>query len=322
MATKQEKMEAFGQLLDILDELRVKCPWDRKQTNESLRTNTIEETYELCDAIMKDDNNNIKKELGDLLLHIVFYAKIGEEKAAFDIKDVCDSLCQKLIYRHPHVFGNAQAETAGKVEQSWEQLKLKERGGNKTVLEGVPTSLPSVVKAHRIQDKARNVGFDWEQRDQVWDKVHEEFTELKTEIDKMDADKMEAEFGDLFFSLINAARLYKINPDNALERTNQKFPPFQLFGRAYYQRRQVIKGYVFGRNGPDLERSKIERVIKTKGEPTSRRHPSLNLNAKTKSKQKTQIMIIFYFFCFSSFLLSRPLFMKFRTNLYSAFRYL
>ena len=313
MATKQEKMEAFGQLLDILDELRVKCPWDRKQTNESLRTNTIEETYELCDAIMKDDNNNIKKELGDLLLHIVFYAKIGEEKAAFDIKDVCDSLCQKLIYRHPHVFGNAQAETAGKVEQSWEQLKLKEKGGNKTVLEGVPTSLPSVVKAHRIQDKARNVGFDWEQRDQVWDKVHEEFTELKTEIDKMDADKMEAEFGDLFFSLINAARLYKINPDNALE---------QLFGRAYYQRRQVIKGYVFGRNGPDLERSKIERVIKTKGKPTSRRHPSLNLNAKTKSKQKTQIMIIFYFFCFSSFLLSRPLFMKFRTNLYSAFRYL
>ena len=195
MATKQEKMEAFGQLLDILDELRVKCPWDRKQTNESLRTNTIEETYELCDAIMKDDNNNIKKELGDLLLHIVFYAKIGEEKAAFDIKDVCDSLCQKLIYRHPHVFGDAQADTAGKVEQSWEQLKLKEKGGNKTVLEGVPASLPSVVKAHRIQDKARNIGFDWEQRDQVWDKVYEEFTELKTEIDKMDADKMEAEFG-------------------------------------------------------------------------------------------------------------------------------
>ena len=190
MSTKQEKMEAFGQLLDILDELRVKCPWDRKQTNESLRTNTIEETYELCDAIMKDDNNNIKKELGDLLLHIVFYAKIGEEKEAFDIKDVCDSLCQKLIFRHPHVFGDASADTAQKVEQSWEQIKLKEKGGNKTVLEGVPASLPSVVKAHRIQDKARNVGFDWEQRDQVWDKVHEEFTELKAEIDKMDADKI------------------------------------------------------------------------------------------------------------------------------------
>ncbi len=223
MATKEEKMEAFGHLLDILDELRVKCPWDRKQTNESLRTNTIEETYELCDAIMKNDNANIKKELGDLLLHIVFYAKIGEEKKAFDIKDVCDSLCQKLIYRHPHVFGNADADTPQKVEQSWEQLKLKEKGGNKTVLEGVPSALPSIVKAQRIQDKARNVGFDWEQREQVWDKVQEEFTELKTEIEKMDADRMEAEFGDLFFSLINAARLYKINPDNALERTNQKF---------------------------------------------------------------------------------------------------
>ena len=216
-------MEAFGRLLDIMDELRVKCPWDRKQTNESLRTNTIEETYELCDAIMKQDDENIKKELGDLLLHVVFYAKIGEEKEAFDIKKVCDALCDKLIYRHPHVFGEAQAETALKVEQSWEQLKLKEKGGNKTVLEGVPSALPSVVKAHRIQDKARNVGFDWEQREQVWDKVQEEFNELKTEIDRMDPDKMEGEFGDLFFSLINAARLYKINPDNALERTNQKF---------------------------------------------------------------------------------------------------
>lgn len=223
MATKEEKMEAFGHLLDILDELRVKCPWDRKQTNESLRTNTIEETYELCDAIMKNDDVNIKKELGDLLLHVVFYAKIGEEKAAFDIKDVCDSLCRKLIFRHPHVFGDTSADTAQKVEENWEQIKLREKGGNKTVLEGVPSSLPSVVKAHRIQDKARNAGFDWEQREQVWDKVHEEFCELKAEIDRMDADRMEAEFGDLFFSLINAARLYKINPDNALERTNQKF---------------------------------------------------------------------------------------------------
>lgn len=223
MNTKEEKMEAFGRLLDILDELRVKCPWDRKQTNESLRTNTIEETYELCEALMRDDNPNIKKELGDLLLHIVFYAKIGEEKGAFDIKDVCDSLCQKLIYRHPHVFGDVQAETAGKVEQNWEELKLKEKGGNKTVLAGVPNSLPSIVKAHRIQDKARNVGFDWEEKEQVWDKVEEEFNELKSEIAHKDADKMEAEFGDLFFSLINAARLYKINPDNALERTNQKF---------------------------------------------------------------------------------------------------
>lgn len=223
MATKEEKSEAFGQLLDILDELREKCPWDRKQTNESLRTNTIEETYELCDAIMKNDDRNIRKELGDLLLHIVFYAKIGEEKRAFDIKDVCDSLCKKLIFRHPHVFGDVQADTAGKVEQNWEQLKLQEKGGNKTVLGGVPASLPSVIKAQRIQEKARNVGFDWEKREQVWDKVKEEFSELQKEIETMDSNRMEAEFGDLFFSLINAARLYKINPDNALERTNQKF---------------------------------------------------------------------------------------------------
>ena len=222
-STRSEKLEAFGRLLDILDELRVKCPWDRKQTNESLRTNTIEETYELCEALMRDDEVNIKKELGDLLLHIVFYAKIGDEKGEFDIKDVCDSLCDKLIFRHPHVFGTAEADTAGKVEQNWEQLKLKEKGGNKTVLGGVPASLHSIVKAHRIQDKARNIGFDWEEREQVWDKVNEEFNELKAEINKMDADKMEAEFGDLFFSLINAARLYKINPDNALERTNLKF---------------------------------------------------------------------------------------------------
>lgn len=222
-STRSEKLEAFGRLLDILDELRVKCPWDRKQTNESLRTNTIEETYELCEALMRDDEVNIKKELGDLLLHIVFYAKIGDEKGEFDIKDVCDSLCDKLIFRHPHVFGTAEADTAGKVEQNWEQLKLKEKGGNKTVLGGVPASLPSIVKAHRIQDKARNIGFDWEEREQVWDKVNEEFNELKAEINNMDADNMEAEFGDLFFSLINAARLYKINPDNALERTNLKF---------------------------------------------------------------------------------------------------
>lgn len=222
-STRSEKLEAFGRLLDILDELRVKCPWDRKQTNESLRTNTIEETYELCEALMRDDEVNIKKELGDLLLHIVFYAKIGDEKGEFDIKDVCDSLCDKLIFRHPHVFGTAEADTAGKVEQNWEQLKLKEKGGNKTVLGGVPASLPSIVKAHRIQDKARNIGFDWEEREQVWDKVNEELNELKAEINNMDADKMEAEFGDLFFSLINAARLYKINPDNALERTNLKF---------------------------------------------------------------------------------------------------
>ena len=221
--TKAEKMEAFGRLLDIMDELRVKCPWDRKQTNESLRTNTIEETYELCEALMRDDQVNIKKELGDLLLHIVFYAKIGDEKESFDIKDVCDALCEKLIYRHPHVFGNVEADTASKVEQNWEQLKLKEKGGNKTVLAGVPASLPSIVKAYRIQDKVRNVGFDWEEREQVWDKVKEEIGEFQTEVERMDKEKAEAEFGDVLFSLINAARLYHINPDNALERTNQKF---------------------------------------------------------------------------------------------------
>lgn len=223
MHTKEQKLEAFGRLLDIMDELRVKCPWDAKQTNESLRTNTIEEVYELCEAIIKNNDNEIKKELGDVLLHVVFYAKIGEEKEAYDVADVCNALCDKLIFRHPHVFGDDAAKTAGDVEKSWEQLKLKEKGGNKTILEGVPASLPSIAKAHRIQDKARNAGFDWKKKEDVWEKVSEELTELKDEISNMDADKTEAEFGDMFFSLINAARLYKVNPDNALERTNQKF---------------------------------------------------------------------------------------------------
>ena len=223
MHNKEEKIQAFGRLLDIMDELREKCPWDKKQTNESLRTNTIEETFELCEAIINNNNDDIKKELGDMLLHIVFYAKIAEEKGVFDIKNVCDALCDKLIFRHPHVFGTENAETSKQVELNWEQIKLKEKGGNKTILEGVPTSLPSLPKAHRIQDKARNAGFDWTVKEDVWDKVQEEFTELKQEIAQMDNDKMEAEFGDLFFSLVNAARLYKINPDNALERTNQKF---------------------------------------------------------------------------------------------------
>lgn len=223
MHTKEQKQEAFGRLLDIMDELRVKCPWDAKQTNESLRTNTIEEVYELCEAIIKSNDNEIKKELGDVLLHVIFYSKIGEEKEAYDIADVCNALCDKLIFRHPHVFGDEAAETAGEVEKSWEQIKLKEKGGNKTILEGVPASLPSIAKAHRIQDKARNAGFDWKQKEDVWDKVSEELSELKNEISNMDEDKIEAEFGDMLFSLINAARLYKVNPDNALERTNQKF---------------------------------------------------------------------------------------------------
>ncbi len=223
MHTREEKLEAFGRFLDILDELRVKCPWDRKQTNESLRPNTIEETYELCDALLRGDKSDICKELGDVLLHVAFYAKIGSETGDFDIKDVCDRLCEKLIFRHPHVFGEAQAETAAQVVENWEQLKLKEKGGNKTVLSGVPAALPSLIKAYRIQDKARNVGFDWEERSQVWEKVKEEIREFQAEVEQMDKEKAEQEFGDVLFSLINAARLYKINPDNALEHTNQKF---------------------------------------------------------------------------------------------------
>ena len=223
MHTKEEKLEAFGRLLDVLDTLREKCPWDKKQTNESLRPNTIEETYELCDALINNDTMNICKELGDVLLHVCFYAKIGSEQQQFDIADVCNKLCDKLIYRHPHVYGDSVAENAGDVVKSWEQLKLKEKDGNKTLLSGVPASLPSLIKAYRIQDKARNVGFDWENKEDVWHKVKEEIGEYQAEIDKMDKEKATDEFGDLMFSLINAARLYHINPDNALERTNQKF---------------------------------------------------------------------------------------------------
>lgn len=219
----QKKLTAFEELLNIMDELREKCPWDKEQTNETLRTLTIEETYELADAIIKNDAGLIKKELGDLLLHIVFYAKIGEEKNQFSIKDVIDALNEKLVYRHPHIFGDTVVNDARGVEENWERLKLKEKGGNKTVLGGVPDSLPAMVKANRIQDKARGVGFDWENREQVWDKVQEEMDEVKVEIAKGDADKIEAEFGDLLFSIINTARLYGVNPENALERTNRKF---------------------------------------------------------------------------------------------------
>ncbi|MCD8287391.1 MAG: nucleoside triphosphate pyrophosphohydrolase [Porphyromonadaceae bacterium] len=219
----EEKCAAFGRLLDILDELRVKCPWDRKQTNDSLRPNTIEETYELCEALTNNDTEAIKKELGDVLLHIAFYAKIGEEKGLYDMADICEALCQKLIYRHPHVFGTTHVNSSGEVEQNWEALKLKEKDGNKTVLAGVPTALPALIKAYRIQEKACNIGFDWEKREQVWDKVKEEIGEFENELASLEKEKAEQEFGDLLFSLINAARLYKINPENALERTNQKF---------------------------------------------------------------------------------------------------
>ncbi|MDD3077490.1 MAG: nucleoside triphosphate pyrophosphohydrolase [Paludibacter sp.] len=223
MHTKEEKLNEFERLLEIMAKLRQKCPWDREQTFESLRSNSIEEVYELADAIIDGNKQAIKKELGDILLHVVFYAQMGSETEDFDIYDVCKGLNEKLIYRHPHVFGDVEANNAQKVEQNWEQLKLKEKGGNKTVLSGVPRSLPALIKAHRIQDKARSVGFDWEEREQVWDKVQEEMNELKTEISAMDKDKMEAEFGDLLFSFINAGRLYGIDPENALERTNRKF---------------------------------------------------------------------------------------------------
>ena len=223
MHTIPEKLQEFQRLLEIMTELRAKCPWDKEQTFDSLRIQTIEETYELVDAIIKKEMASIRKELGDLLLHVVFYAQMGSETNDFDIYDVCKSLNEKLIYRHPHVFGETEANNAKTVEQNWEQLKLKEKGGNKTVLSGVPDALPALIKAHRIQDKARSVGFDWEEREQVWDKVQEEINEFKVEVAAMDKDKMEAEFGDMLFSLINAARLYDINPENALERTNRKF---------------------------------------------------------------------------------------------------
>lgn len=216
-------MQAFGRLLDVMDRLREECPWDRKQTNESLRVNTIEETYELCEALIRDDQCEICKELGDVLLHIVFYGRIGEEKGQFDIADVCNKLCDKLIFRHPHVYGEAIAKDAEQVLESWEQIKLKEKGGNKTVLSGVPSALPSLIKAYRIQDKARNVGFDWEDKQDVWAKVREELDELEVEMRRGNKEKSEQELGDFLFAVINAARLYKLNPDNALEMTNQKF---------------------------------------------------------------------------------------------------
>lgn len=221
--TRQEKIEALGRVIDTLDILRVKCPWDAKQTNESLRANTIEETYELCDALLNDSTAEIRKELGDLLLHILFYAKIGDEKGQFDIADVADALNEKLIFRHPHVFGDTKVKDTDEVLQNWEQIKLKEKGGNKTVLAGVPAALPAIIKADRIQEKASNVGFDWETPEQVWDKVKEEMAEVEAETRSGDSERLEEEFGDLLFSVINAARLYKVNPDNALEKTNRKF---------------------------------------------------------------------------------------------------
>jgi XTP/dITP diphosphohydrolase len=222
MHSTEEKLKAFERLLKVMDELREKCPWDREQTLESLRNLTIEETYELADAIMEEDLDEIRKELGDLMLHIVFYSKIGSEKGAFDVADVLNGICDKLIFRHPHVFGERKVKDAGEVIENWEELKMKE--GNRSVLAGVPVSLPAMIKAHRIQDKVRAVGFDWDERDQVWDKVSEEIQEVRHELNNgQEQIKMEEEIGDLLFSLINAARLYDVEPETALERTNKKF---------------------------------------------------------------------------------------------------
>ena len=247
MHSKEEKMQAFGRFLNVLDALRANCPWDRKQTNESLRPNTIEETYELCDALIKQNVSDICKELGDVLLHICFYAKIAEEQERFDMADVCNALTRKMITRHPHVYHPSQIDaedpkplpyvpdnlspvdnggkvtTVSQVLENWEQIKLKEKDGNKSVLSGVPEALPSLIKAYRIQDKARNVGFDWEDRQDVWKKVREELDELEAELNKDDKERSTAELGDFLFAVINAARLYKLNPDNALEKTNRKF---------------------------------------------------------------------------------------------------
>ena len=223
MNNKQDKLQAFERILTIMDELREQCPWDKKQTNESLRLLTIEETYELAEAVMDDDSEEIKKELGDLFLHIIFYAKIGSENQQFDIADVINSLAEKLIRRHPHVYGENKNQSEDDIKAGWEEIKLKEKGGNRTILGGIPSGLPSLVKAIRVQEKARNAGFDWDERRQVWDKVKEEIAEFEEASEKQDEKEKEAEFGDIFFSLINAARLYGVNPENALERTNRKF---------------------------------------------------------------------------------------------------
>lgn len=221
MNSREDQLKAFDRLLTIMDELREKCPWDKKQTLESLRHLTIEETYELGDAILDKDMTEIPKELGDLLLHIVFYAKIGSETGDFDMGDVANGICEKLIDRHPHIYGDVEVKDEEEVKQNWEKLKLKE--GKKSVLEGVPKSLPSLVKANRIQDKVAGVGFDWERPEQVWEKLQEELEEFQHEVKAGDEDKIEAEFGDVLFSMINYARFLKINPENALERTNKKF---------------------------------------------------------------------------------------------------
>jgi MazG family protein len=238
MIEKDVRLEEFRRLLDIIDELRVKCPWDMKQTNESLRKLTIEETYELAEAVISGNDSKIKDELGDLMLHIVFYSKIGSERGKFNISDVLKSINDKLTYRHPHVFGDISVSGASEVEENWEKLKMKEDKAYKPVLSGVPASLPAIVKANRIQEKVRGVGFDWEERDQIWDKVQEELSELREEINKGNTDRIESELGDVFFSLINASRLYGLDPEAALEKTNRKF--IKRFN--YLEKETLLKG--------------------------------------------------------------------------------
>jgi MazG family protein len=223
MNDKERSKEEFEKLLNIIDKLRTTCPWDMKQTNDSLRKLTIEETYELAEAVFSKDDDGIRNELGDLMLHIVFYAKIGSEKGKFTMTDVLKGINEKLVYRHPHVFGDVIVSGASEVEKNWEHLKIKENNGYKPVLSGVPSSLPATIKANRIQEKVRGVGFDWEKREQIWDKVAEEMGELKIEIENSNQEKIESEFGDVFFSIINACRLYGIDPEAALEKTNRKF---------------------------------------------------------------------------------------------------
>ncbi len=250
--------KAFGELLDIMQLLRKECPWDKKQTLQTLRTLTIEETYELSDAIMENDLQEIKKELGDILLHVVFYATIGAEKGAFTMEEVIHTINEKLIYRHPHIFGDTKVKDEKEVAENWEKLKLKEKGRKKTVLEGVPKSLPSIVKAQRIQDKARGVGFDWDKPEQVWDKVQEEIQEFKEELLKNpQSEDAEKEFGDVMFSLINAARLYKINPDSALEKTNRKF-----ISRFNYLEQQTLQKGIDLKEMPLQEMEKIWQEAK------------------------------------------------------------
>lgn len=250
--TREEQLQAFDRLLTVMDELREKCPWDRKQTFESLRQNTIEETYELASALIQKDMNEISKELGDVLLHVVFYAKIGSEQGDFDMADVCNKICDKLIFRHPHVYGEQAAKNAEEVCELWEQVKLKEKDGNKTVLGGIPEALPALVKAYRIQDKAANVGFDWEKREDVWAKVKEEIAEFEKEVEHMDDERATEEFGDLLFAMVNAARLYKIRPDNALEKTNAKFI------RRFNYVEQTAKA--FGKNLNDMSLDEMEAL--------------------------------------------------------------